>query len=93
MTTERRVEHTDGTVEHVTTTESPTVVERSGGGGMGILGMVIGLIAVAVIGYFLLNMNRSEAVRDNAIAGAAQSVGNAADNVGEAAQRAVPPAQ
>ena len=93
MTTERRVEHTDGTIEHVTTSESPTVVERRGGSGMGAIGIIVALIAVAVIGYFLLNMNRSEQVKDNAIAGAAQSIGNAADNVGEAAQRAVPPAQ
>jgi len=48
---------------------------------------------VAVIGYFLLNMNRSEQVESNAIAGAAESVGNAAENIGDAAERAVPPAQ
>ncbi|WP_292050848.1 MULTISPECIES: hypothetical protein [unclassified Brevundimonas] len=93
MTTERRVEHKDGTVEHITTNESPTVVERSGGGGAGILGAIIAVIAVVVIGYLVMNMNRSEQVRDNAIAGAAESIGNAADNVGEAAQRAIPPAQ
>lgn len=94
MTTERRVEHPDGTVEHVSTADHQTVVtERSGGGGLGILGIVIALIAVAVIGYFLLNMNRSEQVESNAIAGAAESVGNAAENIGDAAERAVPPAQ
>ncbi|WP_409019999.1 hypothetical protein [Brevundimonas vesicularis] len=95
MTTERRVEHPDGTVEHVSTADHQTVVtERSGGGGgLGILGIVVALIAVAVIGYFLLNMNRSEQVESNAIAGAAESVGNAAENIGDAAERAVPPAQ
>ncbi len=94
MTTERRVEHPDGTVEHVSTADHQTVVtERGGGGGLGILGIVVALIAVAVIGYFLLNMNRSEQVESNAIAGAAESVGNAAENIGDAAERAVPPAQ
>ena len=53
-------------------------------------GCIVGLLAVLVIGYFLMNMNRSDAVKDNAIAGAAESVGNAADNIGEAARDAVP---
>ena len=55
-----------------------------------IVALIIGLLAVLVIGYFLMNMNRSDAVKDNAIAGAAESVGNAADNIGNAARDAVP---
>lgn len=55
-----------------------------------IVALIVGLLAVLVIGYFLMNMNRSDAVKDNAIAGAAESVGNAADNIGEAARDAVP---
>ena len=47
-----------------------------------IVALIIGLLAILVIGYFLMNMNRSDAVKDNAIAGAAESVGNAADNIG-----------
>lgn len=93
MTTERKVEHPDGTVEHITTTENQTVVTEKRGGGFGLLGLLVAVVAICAIGYFLLNMNRSEDVKNNAIAGAAQSIGNAADNVGEAAQRAVPPAQ
>ncbi len=93
MPTERTVEHPDGRVERITETNTAptTVVERRSGSGMGaIVALIIGLLAVLVIGYFLMNMNRSDAVKDNAIAGAAESVGNAADNIGNAARDAVP---
>ena len=92
MSTERTVEHPDGRVERVTeNTSAPTVVERRGGSGMGaIVALIIGLLAVLVIGYFLMNMNRNDAIESNAVAGAAESVGNAAENIGDAARDAVP---
>jgi len=91
MPTEREVQHPDGRVERITETSAPTtVVERRGSGMGAIVALIVGLLAVLVIGYFLMNMNRSDAVKDNAIAGAAESVGNAADNIGEAARDAVP---
>jgi uncharacterized protein HemX len=90
MTTERRVEHPDGTVEHVSTSENPTVIERRSGGGMGFLGIIIAVLAIGVVGYFLFTMSQSQQVENNAVAGAAQSVGNAAESVGNAAERAVP---
>lgn len=93
MPTERTVEHPDGRVERISESSAAptTVVERRSGSGMGaIVALIIGLLAVVVIGYFLMNMNRSDAVKDNAIAGAAESVGNAADNIGQAARDAVP---
>ena len=94
MTTERKIEHPDGTVEHVTTTETPTtVVTEKRGGGMGFLGILVAIIAIGVVGYFLFNMSQSKQVESNAIAGAAQSVGKAADNVGDAAKRVVPDGQ
>ena len=52
--------------------------------------IAIATMAVIVIGYFLMNMNRNDAVESNAIAGAAESVGHAADNIGDAARDAVP---
>jgi uncharacterized protein (UPF0333 family) len=55
-----------------------------------IVALIIGLLAVLVIGYFLMNMSRSEQVESNAIAGAAESVGGAAENIGDAARDAVP---
>lgn len=91
MTTERRVEHPDGTVEHVTT-ENQTVVAEKSGSGIGILGILVAIIAIGIVGYFLFNMTQSKQVQSNAIAGAAESVGRAADNVGDAAQRVVPAA-
>ena len=92
MPTERTVEHPDGRVERITETSAAptTVVERRGSGMGAIVALVIGLLAVIVIGYFLMNMNRNDAIESNAIAGAAESVGNAADNIGDAARDAVP---
>ena len=91
MPTERTVEHPDGRVERITETgAAPTVVERRGGGAGAVVALIIGLLAVVVIGYFLMNMNRNDAVESNAVAGATESVGNAADNIGEAARDAVP---
>ena len=74
---------------------STTYVD-AGGGGKGIGGVIIGiavLAAVVILAFFLMNANRNDAIRTNAVSGAAESVSNAADNVGDAAQRAVPPTQ
>ena len=93
MPTERTVEHPDGRVERITENPGPTVVERRGSGMGAVVALIIGLLAIVVIGYFLMNMNRNDAIESNAVAGAAESVGNAADNIGQAARDAVPPAQ
>ncbi len=95
MATERTIKHPDGRVERVSENDradAPVIVERrSGGGGLGgVLALVIGLALVLVIGWYLMNMNRNEAIESNAVAGAAESVGNAADNIGEAARDTVP---
>ncbi|WP_395944440.1 hypothetical protein [Brevundimonas sp.] len=98
MATERTVEHPDGRIERITESDAapaasgPVIVERgrSGGGLGGIVALVIGLALVLVIGWFLMNMNRNDAVESNAVAGAAESVGNAAENIGDAARDAVP---
>ena len=94
MASERVTTRDDGT-----TTER--VVERDGGGttyvdrgGSGVGGIIIGiavLALVAIVAFFLLNANRNDAMRTNAVtsaassvadsaSGAAQSVGNAANN-------------
>ena len=92
MPTEREVQHPDGRVERLTETSAapPTVVERRGSGLGAIVALIVGLLAVLVIGYFLMNMNRNDAIESNAVAGAAESVGNAAENIGDAARDAVP---
>lgn len=62
---------------------------RSSGSGMGIIMAVILLVAVIGGIYLFSQNNASEAVKDNAIAEAANDVGNAASKVGDAAQDAV----
>ena len=95
MADERVTERTDG-VNHERVIErgaggsNPVIVERRGGGMGGVIALIIGLAVVALIAYFLLNMNRQEEVRTDAVSAAAESVGNAAENVGDAARDAVP---
>ncbi|OGN45941.1 MAG: hypothetical protein A2795_12055 [Caulobacterales bacterium RIFCSPHIGHO2_01_FULL_67_30] len=97
MPTERTVEHPDGRVERITENDpaaAPVVVESRRGGGLGgVVALIIGLALVGLIGWFLINMNRNDAVESNAIAGAADSVGGAAENIGDAARDAVPDRQ
>jgi hypothetical protein len=94
MATEKVTTRSDGVT-------SERTVERDGGGttyvdrgGSGIGGLVIGIAAlalVAIIAFFLLNANRNDALRTDAVTSAAstvadstaspaKSVGNAADN-------------
>lgn len=90
VSSERRTERGE-------TASGPVIVERGGGmGAGGVLAVIIGLAVVALIAFFLLNMNREEAVRTDAVSDAAASVAGAADQVGDAASRAadrVTPAQ
>jgi hypothetical protein len=65
------------------------------GGGVGAGGVIIGiavLALVAIIAFFLLSSSRNDAVRTEAVTGAASSVAEsastAAGNVGAAADRA-----
>ncbi len=96
MATERVVERNDGvTAERVTERHADTgttVVERRGGGMGGILAAVVLVALVAIVGYFLLNMNRQEAAQTNAVSEAASSVADsaegAANSVADAAQNA-----
>ena len=95
MATERVTERSDGLT-------SERVVERDGGGttyvdkgGSGIGGVVIGialLALVAIVAFFLLQSNRNDAIRTDAVTSAASSVAdsasNAADSVGNAANNA-----
>ena len=86
---ERVTERTDGVMtERVTETSSggETVVVQSRGGGGG-AGIIIGfaiLVLVVIAAVFLFNQNRNEAARTGAIAEAAESVGDAAKDVGDA---------
>jgi hypothetical protein len=100
MATERVTERSDGLTNERTVERNEaggtTYVER---GGSGVGGVIIGiavLALVAIIAFFLLNMNRQEAIETEAVSGAAssvaESVGGAAESVGNAADRVAPPA-
>lgn len=88
MATERVTERSDGLT-------SERVIERDAGGttyvdrgGSGLGGIIIGiavLALVAIVAFFLLQSNRNDAIRTDAVTSAAP---NAADNVGDAASRA-----
>lgn len=94
MATERVTERDDGVTAERTVERNGgdrVVVERGGGGGAGtIVAVIIGLVLVAIVAWFLMNMNQQNAIETDAVANAAGSVSAAAENVGEAAQRAVP---
>ena len=95
MATERVTTRSDGT-----TTER--VIERNGGGttyvdrgGSGVGGVIIGiaiLALVAIAAFFMLNANRNDALRTDAVTSAASSVADstatAAKSVGDAATTA-----
>lgn len=93
MATERVTERSDGlTNERVVERDAggTTYVDR-GGSGMG--GVIIGiavLALVAIVAFFLLQSSRNDAIRTDAVSGAASSVaesaGTAAESVGDAAQ-------
>jgi uncharacterized protein HemX len=89
---DRVVERTDGTTsERVTETSTApaatTVVERRGSGAGLLVGLAV-LILVVIGAIYLINQNNREAVKTDAITGAAESVGDAAESVGDAAKDA-----
>lgn len=71
-------------------TTHTTIIREAGssGSGMGIILAVILLVAVIGGIYLFSQKSASENARDNAIAGAANDVGNAASKIGDAAQDA-----
>jgi len=81
----RTVERTDGvTTEREVTRDAatPVYVERSGGGGGGIGAVLIGigiLALVAIVAFFLVNQQNSEALRTEAVTDAAANVSRSAD--------------
>jgi hypothetical protein len=85
---ERVIQHPDGTTERVTESSGTTVVERGGGGGAAMLIGLAVLILIVIGAFYLINQNRHENVKTDAVTQAAQSVGAAADKVGDSAQKA-----
>lgn len=65
-------------------------------GGIGVGGIVLALILLAAVvlgGVFLMNMQRSEAIRTDAVADAAGSVANSAANAADSVADAVTPSR
>lgn len=71
------------------TTHTTTIIDREPrrGGGMGL--SLILLILVAVVGFVAFQFLANEKTETGAITEAAQKVGGAAEDVGDAAQKAV----
>ena len=91
MATERVTERSDGMTNE-------RVVERDGGGttyvdrgGSGIGGVIIGvavLALVAIVAFFLLQSNRNDAIRTDAVTSAASSVADSASNAASSVDNA-----
>lgn len=63
--------------------ERVTIIEKRGGGGIGLIAFAL-LAAIVIAAYLMVTSQAVETRKDNAIAGAAQSVGAAADKIGSA---------
>ena len=89
---DRITERTDGvTSERVTESGGgTTVVERRGSGAGIIIGLAV-LIAVIIGAVYLYNQNERENLKTNAVTTAADKVGGAAKDVGDAAKEATKP--
>jgi hypothetical protein len=92
MATERVTERSDGvTNERVIERDAggTTTYVDKGGSGMG--GVIIGiavLALVAIVAFFLLQSNRNDAIRTDAVTSAASSVADSASNAGQAVSNA-----
>ena len=92
MATERVVERevpVDREVHVVHDTAAPATTDGTNVGGI-ILALVL-LAAVIIGGVFLMNISRSEAVKDNAVASAATNVGDSVSNAADSVADAVTP--
>ncbi|HTG37885.1 MAG TPA: hypothetical protein VL973_03655 [Sphingomonas sp.] len=83
---EERTTHT--TTPNTAQPNTTTVIERRGGGGTVLIGIAL-LVAVIVGAFYLMNQSRNETAETTAITGAAESIGEGAQKVGDAAQKAV----
>ena len=87
--TEERITEVETPSGNVHTTHTVIENDRSSGGGSGWLMAIVLILAVLVGGYFLMQGTKASSNKDNAIAGAANDVGDAAKKVGNAAENAV----
>ena len=85
MATERVTERSDGlTHERVIERDAGTTYVDKGGSGFG--GVIVGiavLAMVAIVAFFLLQSNRNDAIRTEAVTSAASSVADSASSAAE----------
>lgn len=88
--TEERITETETPSGNVHTTHTVVTDDgaRSRGGAGWLIALVLLIVAVAAI-YLFSQQSRSEVVKDNAVAQAADGVSDAAGKVGDAAQEVV----
>ena len=95
MATERVTERSDGvTSERVIERDAggATTYVDKGGSGMGAVLIGIAVLAlVAIVAFFLLQSNRNEAIRTDAVTSAASSVADSAAGAAESVSDAVTP--
>lgn len=85
MATERITERSDGVVAERVVERSEggaTYVDRGGGVGGVIIGIAV-LALVAIVAFFLMNANRQDTLRTDAVTSAATSVADSAAGVAE----------
>lgn len=104
MATERVTETSDGlTRERVVERDvgGTTYIDKGGSGFGGVLVGIAVLAMVAIVAFFLLQMNRNDAIQTEAVSSAASSVADSAataaegvsDAAGQAAEAVTVPAQ
>lgn len=87
--TEERITETETPTGNVHTTHTVVTDEGRGRGGSGWLIALILLVAAIAAVYFISQQSGAEVAKDNAVANAAESVSDAAGEVGSAAKEVV----
>jgi hypothetical protein len=91
MVDERITERTDATgtvTERTIETSNSAEPRASVGGGSSVFMIFLLVIAIAIALYIYSGMSKTEARKDDAVAGAASDIGDAAKDVGAAAKKA-----
>ena len=84
--TEERITETTTPSGNTHTTHTVVSDDGAGKGGANWVMILLVVLALVIGGYFLMQQTGAEVAKDNAIAGAAEEVGEAAGQIGEAAE-------
>lgn len=91
MATQQTTERDDGVTTERTTTiqDNGAAAPARSGGATGLIATIAIIALLAIVGYFLWQANNREAVETDAVTNAAENVGEAAKDVGNAVEKAV----